>query len=87
MRAWIHIFETVQELLRILLHSDVNRHFGVPVNCTELANSHLDVVSELVNDPQGTLGLLDESLRLAQELVLESVNGNCENMATKVRCS
>lgn len=74
----------MQELSRILLHPDVNRNFGVAVNCTELAHQHLDVVSELVNDPQATLSVLDEALRLAQEQILGGDAEERENMARKV---
>lgn len=75
-----------QELEDILLHPDVDRHFGVHLNCVELASSlqHLEVVQELVADPKGTIAVLDEALRLAQEHVVQECQSNSENMTIKV---
>lgn len=77
--------QLVQELASILLHPDVDRHFGVPLNCVELASSmqHLEIVQELVADPQGTMAVLDESLRLAQEHVV-SEQDDSDKMSIKV---
>ena len=75
----------MQELEAVLLHPDVDRHFGVPVNCIELAQQHLEVVQELIADPAGTMAVLDESLRLAQEHVVREQQDNSENVTVKVR--
>lgn len=68
-----------------MLHPDVDRHFGVPLNCIELAQQHMEIVQELIADPQGTMAVLDESLRLAQDHVVSEQQDNSENMAIKVR--
>lgn len=63
----------------------MDRHFGVPLNCIELAQQHLEIVQELLVDPQGTMAVLDESLRLAQEHVVSEQQDSNENMTIKVR--
>jgi hypothetical protein len=68
-----------------LLHPDVDRHFGVPLNCVELAQRHLEVVQELIANPAATMAVLDEALRLAQEHVVRDRQDDVENMAIKVR--
>jgi hypothetical protein len=76
---------SLQELESILLHPDMDRHFGVSLNCIELADSHLEIVQEVIADPQGTMAVLDEAMRLAQEQVVMAQQDSNENMAIKVR--
>jgi hypothetical protein len=74
----------LQELESILIHPDADRHFGVPLNCVELAQRHLEVVQELIAEPSATMPVLDEALRLAQEHVVREHQGDVENMTMKV---
>ena len=74
----------LQELRQILEHPDLEKHFGVDINCTELANEHTDVVRELIRQPDTMLCVLDNSLRQAQQLLSrESPSGSPEDVHVK----